>query len=242
MLLRVIDVDAGYGQAAVLHGVSLQMAQGEALGLLGRNGMGRTTLVNAVMGICPPTRGRIEFRGERIDHLPSHAIACKGIGLVPEGRRIFPNLNVRENLQVAARRQSGARAWTLERVLDFFPRLRERLQNPGNLLSGGEQQMLAIGRALLTNPDLLIFDEATEGLAPLIREEIWTILRTLREEGMSMIVIDKDVEAVCKLANRQYVIEKGRIVWEGASNAFIGDESLRRRHLSVAEGADAIPS
>jgi len=242
MLLRVIDVESGYGEAAVLHGVSLQMTQGEAVGLLGRNGMGRTTLVNTVMGICPPTRGRIEFRGERIDRLPSHAIACRGIGLVPEGRRIFPNLNVRENLQVAARRQSGARAWTLERVLDFFPRLRERLQNPGNLLSGGEQQMLAIGRALLTNPDLLIFDEATEGLAPLIREEIWTILRTLREEGMSMIVIDKDVEAVCKLANRQYVIEKGCIVWEGPSAAFVRDESLRRRYLSIAEGTEAVPS
>jgi branched-chain amino acid transport system ATP-binding protein len=239
-LLQVRDVEAGYGQARVLHGVSIDVAQGEAVGLLGRNGMGRTTLVNAIMGICPPTRGTVEWQGARIDHLQPHAIACRGIGLVPEGRRIFPNLNVRENLLVAARRQAASGSWTLGRVLELFPRLRERLQNPGNLLSGGEQQMLAIGRALLTNPDLLIFDEATEGLAPLIRMEIWSILRSLREQGVAMIVIDKDVDAVCELADRQYVIEKGLIVWEGGSESFQRDESLRRRYLCVAEASEKL--
>jgi branched-chain amino acid transport system ATP-binding protein len=239
-LLQVRDVEAGYGQARVLHGVSIDVARGEAVGLLGRNGMGRSTLVNAIMGICPPTRGIVEWQGARIDNLEPHAIACRGIGLVPEGRRIFPNLNVRENLLVAARRQGASGSWTLERVLALFPRLRERLQNPGNLLSGGEQQMLAIGRALLTNPDLLIFDEATEGLAPLIRMEIWSILRSLRKQGVAMIVIDKDVDAVCELADRQYVIEKGRIVWEGSSHHFQCDESLRRRYLCVAEVSEAL--
>lgn len=239
MLLELNEIDAGYGDAAVLHGVSLSMAAGEAIGLLGRNGMGRTTLINAIMGLCPPTKGSIAFMGERIDTLAPHAIARRGIGLVPEGRRIFPNLNVKENLLVAARHLDAKDAWTLDRVLAFFPRLRERLGNPGNLLSGGEQQMLAIGRALLTNPGLLIFDEATEGLAPLIREEIWTILATLRAEGMSMIVIDKDVESVCGVVSRQYVIEKGQIVWNGSTASFVSDTSLRRRYLSVAEVADA---
>jgi len=235
MLLQLQDVHAGYGDAAVLHGVSMAVAEGEAVGLLGRNGMGRSTLINAIMGICPPTRGTITFQGRRIDTLPSHAIARGGIGLVPEGRRIFPNLNVRENLLVAARGQQRAGAWTLERVLDFFPRLRERLANPGNLLSGGEQQMLAIGRALLTNPQLLIFDEATEGLAPLIREEIWAILAALRREGIAMIVVDKDVDAVSRVVERHLVIEKGRIMWQGRSAEFLADASLRRRYLAVAD-------
>ncbi|VTU25542.1 LIV-I protein F [Variovorax sp. PBS-H4] len=239
MLLEIEDVHAGYGSAKVLHGVSLSIASGQPIGLLGRNGMGRSTLINAVMGICRAQHGQIRWKGERIDHLPPHAIACRGIGLVPEGRRIFPNLNVRENLLVANRRADRPNAWTLERVLDFFPRLRERLFNPGNLLSGGEQQMLAIGRALLTNPDLLIFDEATEGLAPLIREEIWDILRTLAKGGVAMIVIDKDVESVSRVVERHYVIEKGCIVWQGSTHDFAADASLQRRYLSVSEGADA---
>jgi branched-chain amino acid transport system ATP-binding protein len=239
MLLEIDDVHAGYGSAKVLHGVSLSIAIGQPIGLLGRNGMGRSTLINAVMGICRAQRGQIRWKGERIDHLPSHAIACRGIGLVPEGRRIFPNLNVRENLLVARRRADRPNAWTLERVLDLFPRLRERLTNPGNLLSGGEQQMLAIGRALLSNPELLIFDEATEGLAPLIRQEIWDILRTLARSGVAMIVIDKDVESVSRLVERHYVIEKGRIVWQGSTHDFAADASLQRRYLSVGEGADA---
>lgn len=238
MLLELKNVHAGYGDAAVLHGLSMSVADGEAVGLLGRNGMGRTTLMNAILGICPPTAGSIEFRGERIDKLASHSIARKGIGLVPEGRRIFPNLNVRENLMVAARNMNAPGAWNLEKVLGLFPRLRERLANPGNLLSGGEQQMLAIGRALLTNPSLLIFDEATEGLAPLIREEIWTILHALRKQGMAMIVIDKDVHAVSSVVSRQYVIEKGRIVWEGRGEDFTADDSLQRRYLCVTEAAE----
>jgi len=239
MLLTIDQVHAGYGDAEALHGVSLSLAEGAALGLLGRNGMGRSTLINAIMGICPPTRGRIDFLGARIDGLPPHAIARRGIGLVPEGRRIFPNLSVRENLVVAARGAGEPPRWTLERVLDFFPRLRERLTNPGNLLSGGEQQMLAIGRALLTNPRLLILDEATEGLAPLIRQEIWGILAALRREGMSMIVVDKDVEAVSGVVDHHVVLENGQVAWRGSSATFLADESLRRRYLAVAETVEA---
>jgi branched-chain amino acid transport system ATP-binding protein len=195
--------------------------------------MGRSTLINAVMGICPPTRGTITFQGRRIDSLPSHAIARAGIGLVPEGRRIFPNLNVRENLLVAARGQQRAGAWTLERVLDFFPRLRERLANPGNLLSGGEQQMLAIGRALLTNPQLLIFDEATEGLAPLIREEIWSCLALLRREGQTTLVVDKYVDRLVRLADRHLILERGAVAWQGSSDALAADRSLWTRYLGL---------
>jgi branched-chain amino acid transport system ATP-binding protein len=239
MLLEIDDVHAGYGSAQVLHGVSLSVSSGQPVGLLGRNGMGRTTLINTIMGVCRAQRGQIRWKGERIDHLPPHAIACRGIGLVPEGRRIFPNLNVRENLLVANRGGQRPNAWTLERVLEFFPRLRERLTNPGNLLSGGEQQMLAIGRALLTNPELLIFDEATEGLAPLIRQEIWDILGTLARGGVAMIVIDKDVESVSRVVDRHYVIEKGRIVWQGSMHDFAADGSLQRRYLSVGENAEA---
>ncbi|MGO4330366.1 ABC transporter ATP-binding protein [Cupriavidus sp. 2TAF22] len=234
MLLALQNVCAGYGDVPVLFDASLVVQEGEAVGLLGRNGMGRTTLINAVLGICPPSGGQITFRGARIDALAPHRIAQHGIGIVPEGRRIFPNLNVRENLLVAARHGRRPGAWTLDRVLAFFPRLRERMSNPGNLLSGGEQQMLAIGRALLTNPALLILDEATEGLAPLIREEIWTILRRLKKEGMSMIVVDKDVDAICRVVDRHYIMEKGRVAWQGSSDDLMRDEALRKSYLSVA--------
>jgi branched-chain amino acid transport system ATP-binding protein len=233
MLLTIDQVHAGYGDAEALHGVSLSLAQGAALGLLGRNGMGRSTLINAIMGICPPTQGRIEFLGARIDGLPPHAIARRGIGLVPEGRRIFPNLSVRENLVVAARGAGEPPRWTLERVLDFFPRLRERLTNPGNLLSGGEQQMLAIGRALLTNPRLLILDEATEGLAPLIREEIWACLQRLKDLGHSILLIDKNLDELAHLADRSYIMEKGRVVWQGPTRELTANEQLRLTYLGV---------
>ncbi|MGT2509487.1 ABC transporter ATP-binding protein [Cupriavidus basilensis] len=234
MLLELQNICSGYGQMPVIFDTSLNLKEGEAIGLLGRNGMGRTTLINTVLGICPPTGGEIRFRDVRIDTLPSHRIAHQGIGLVPEGRRIFSNLSVRENLLVAARHGKRPNAWTLERVLGFFPRLKERLSNHGNLLSGGEQQMLAIGRALMTNPTLLILDEATEGLAPLIRDEIWAILRSLKSQGLSMIVVDKDVEALCHVANRHYIIEKGRIAWDGTSDELKADASLRANYLAIA--------
>jgi branched-chain amino acid transport system ATP-binding protein len=233
MLLAIQEVCSGYGQIAVIFDASLHLQEGEAIGLLGRNGMGRTTLINTILGLCPPTGGQILFRGTRIDALPPHRIAQHGIGIVPEGRRIFSNLSVRENLLVAARHQRRPNAWTLERVLDFFPRLQERLSNPGNRLSGGEQQMLAIGRALLTNPALLILDEATEGLAPLVREEIWAILRRLKGEGMSMIVVDKDVDALCHVVDRHYILEKGRVAWQGSSHDLRDDSSLRATYLAV---------
>jgi branched-chain amino acid transport system ATP-binding protein len=238
MLLELSNVRAGYGAVRILHGLSLRLAKGEAIALVGRNGMGKTTTINTIMGICPPRGGTIAFDGVRIDAMPVHRIARRGVGLVPEGRRIFPNLTVRENLLMAARpapaRNTG-RNWSYDRVLEVFPRLRERLGNPGNLLSGGEQQMLAIGRALVTNPSLLILDEATEGLAPLIREEIWANLAMLRSDGMSMIVVDKEIEAVCKVVDRQYIIEKGAVAWEGRGSALLEDEALRNRYLSVGE-------
>ncbi len=235
MLLELSEVHAGYGSVPVLFGVSMRIAEGEAVGLIGRNGMGRTTTVNAILGMCPPTSGEIHFKGRRIDAAPSYTIAKHGIGLVPEGRRIFPNLTVRENLLVAARGGKGENAWTLERVLTFFPRLKERFTNAGNCLSGGEQQMLAIGRALMTNPSLLILDEATEGLAPLIREEIWSILETLKRSGMAMIVIDKEIEAICRVADRHYIVDKGQIAWQGSSAQLLDDASLHQRYLCLGD-------
>lgn len=234
MLLVLQNVCSGYGQMPVIFDTNLNLKEGEAVGLLGRNGMGRTTLINTILGICPPTGGEIRFRDVRIDLLPSHRIAHQGIGIVPEGRRIFSNLSVRENLLVAARHGKRPNAWTLDRVLGFFPRLKERLSNPGNLLSGGEQQMLAIGRALMTNPSLLILDEATEGLAPLIRDEIWAILLGLKEQGLSMIVVDKDVDALCHVVDRHYILEKGKVAWHGTSAALQVDASLRASYLAVA--------
>jgi branched-chain amino acid transport system ATP-binding protein len=196
--------------------------------------MGKTTTVHAIMGVLAERRGSIEFDGRRIDQLPSFRIARLGLGLVPEGRQIFPNLSVRENLLAAASNRSGrAEPWTLERVVDFFPRLGERQANRGNQLSGGEQQMLAIGRALMTNPRLLILDEATEGLAPLIRQEIWACLARLKREGQSILVIDKNVGAVIGLADRHHIVEKGRVVWSGTSTALASDSDLQHRYLGV---------
>jgi branched-chain amino acid transport system ATP-binding protein len=235
MLLQLSNVEAGYGQIQVLFGVSLHVNAGEAIGLIGRNGMGRTTTVNSILGMCERNGGEIVFEDERIDRAAPHRISRLGIGLVPEGRRIFPNLTVRENLLVAARKGRGGSAWTRDRVLELFPRLRERWDNAGNQLSGGEQQMLAIGRALMTNPSLLILDEATEGLAPLIREEIWSILANLKQAGIAMIVIDKEVEAVSRVADRQYILEKGRVAWEGSSAELMQDEPLRQRYLCLGE-------
>jgi branched-chain amino acid transport system ATP-binding protein len=233
-MLKVSGLESFYGASQVLFGMELAVGAGEVVTLMGRNGMGKTTTVNSIMGILPPRKGAIEFAGQAVQGLPAYRIAKLGIGLVPEGRQIFPNLTVRENLVAAAANRDGRAApWTLARVFEFFPRLAERQGNLGNQLSGGEQQMLAIGRALMTNPRLVILDEATEGLAPLIRQEIWQCLASLKREGQSILVIDKNVQALIRLADRHYIIEKGRIVWSGDSAALAGDAALQHRYLGV---------
>jgi branched-chain amino acid transport system ATP-binding protein len=230
----VHDLTAFYGASQALFGMELAVDAGEVVTLMGRNGMGKTTTVNAIMGLLPSRSGVVEFEGARVDRLPSFRIARLGLGLVPEGRHIFPNLSVRENLLAsAANRTSRGNPWSLERAFGFFPRLAERQRNMGNQLSGGEQQMLAIGRALMTNPKLLILDEATEGLAPLIRHEIWSCLDQLKREGQAILVIDKSVGALIGLADRHHIVEKGRIVWTGTSDALARDSELQHRYLGV---------
>src|SRR3954470_15174592 len=228
-MLELRDVETAYGRSQVLFGVTLEIGASQVVSLLGRNGMGKTTTVKSIMGLCAPRAGTIQFDGKPLRGLPSYRIAKAGIGLVPEGRQVFPNLTVRENL-VATARGSG---WSLERVFGFFPQLKERQSNYGNQLSGGEQQMLAIGRALMTNPKLLILDEATEGLAPLIRVEIYRSIEQLKAEGLSVLVIDKDVRALCRVAERHYVLEKGRVVWSGTSAELLGNTELQHRYLGV---------
>lgn len=234
MMLELTDVEAGYGSSRVLFGMSFAVDAGEVVTLLGRNGMGKTTTVRAILGILPASGGRIAFEGADITAAPSFRIAKAGIGLVPEGRQIFPNLSVRENLVATARLPAGGNEpWTLERVLDLLPALRGRLANMGTQLSGGEQQMLAIGRALMTNPKLLILDEATEGLAPLVRQEIWRCLARLKAAGQAILVIDKNVGALLRLADRHVVVEKGKVVWQGSSVALAADRGVQERYLGV---------
>jgi branched-chain amino acid transport system ATP-binding protein len=234
MMLAVSGLEASYGESQVLFGIDFELAAGEVVTLLGRNGMGKTTTVSAIMGLVRQRTGRILLAGEAIHALSPHRIARLGVGLVPEGRQIFPNLSVRENLvATAANRGGAAAAWTLDRVLGLFPALRERLDSLGGLLSGGEQQMLAIGRALMTNPRLLILDEATEGLAPVIRAEIWRVLTQLKATGLSILIIDKNVEALAAFADRHYIIEKGRVVWSGSSDELRQSPELQRRYLGV---------
>jgi branched-chain amino acid transport system ATP-binding protein len=233
-MLRVRDLEAFYGASQALFGMELSVDAGEVVTLMGRNGMGKTTTVHAVMGLVETRRGVVEFDGVRVDDMASFRIARLGLGLVPEGRQIFPNLTVRENLlAAAANRSARANPWTIERAFEFFPRLAERQRNMGNQLSGGEQQMLAVGRALMTNPKLLILDEATEGLAPLIRQEIWSCLGRLKREGQAILVIDKNVGALIGLADRHHIVEKGRVVWTGSSTALAGDKELQHRYLGV---------
>ena len=233
-MLRVEKLETAYGLSQVLFGVSFAIQPGEVATLLGRNGMGKTTTVRSVMGITRPKAGSIVFEGKPLHTLPSYRIAQAGIGLVPEGRQVFPNLTVRENLVATAANRSGrASPWTLERVFGFFPQLAERSRNYGNQLSGGEQQMLAIGRALMTNPKLLILDEATEGLAPLIRVEIFQSIGKLKSEGLSILLIDKDVRALTRIADRHTVLEKGRVVWTGSSAELAANEAVQHRYLGV---------
>jgi len=233
-LLELADVETNYGLSRVLFGVSLKIAAGEMVSLLGRNGMGKTTTVRSIMGLTRAAAGSIRFAGRDIRELPAYRVAKLGIGLVPEGRQVFPNLNTRENLvATAGNRGHAADPWTLDKVLALFPRLAERAGSMANLLSGGEQQMLAIGRALMTNPRLLILDEATEGLAPLIRDEIWRCLAKLRAAGQSILVIDKNVDALTRIADRHYVIERGRVVWSGSSPELAVAPDIQHRYLGI---------
>jgi branched-chain amino acid transport system ATP-binding protein len=228
-MLEVSGVEAGYGDGRVLFGVDFAVGAGEVVTLLGRNGMGKTSTLSAVMGILRPRAGTIRFDGAPIQLLPSYRIARLGLGLVPEGRQIFPNLSVRENLLATAR----PGRWDLASVLGLFPALSERQGQLGGLLSGGEQQMLAIGRALMTNPRLLILDEATEGLAPRIRAEIWRVLRALKTAGQAILIVDKNIMPLLRLADRHYILERGRTVWSGSSAELAAAEELQHRYLGV---------
>jgi branched-chain amino acid transport system ATP-binding protein len=233
-LLELSNVETCYGQSQVLHCISLTIAAGEMVTLMGRNGMGKTTTVRSIMGLTPARAGSIRFGGEEIRAQPSYRVGQLGIGLVPEGRQVFPNLSCRENLiATAANRCVASEPWTLDRICGLFPRLGERLGNMGNQLSGGEQQMLAIGRALMTNPRLLILDEATEGLAPLIRAEIWDCLTRLKAAGQSILVIDKNVQALTRIADRHYLIERGRVVWAGTSPELAAAPDVQHRFLGI---------
>ena len=233
-VLDVAGIETSYGLSPVLFGVSLTIAPGEMVTLMGRNGMGKTTTVRSIMGLTPARAGRIRFMGEDIRGLPPYKVAKRGIGLVPEGRQIFPNLTVRENLiATAAKRAGNGDGWTLARVYELFPRLAECGESMGNQLSGGEQQMLAIGRALMTNPRLLILDEATEGLAPLIRTEIWRCLARLKATGLAILVIDKNVGTLIRVADRHFLIERGHVVWTGASRELAAAPDVQHRYLGV---------
>ncbi|WP_407115537.1 ABC transporter ATP-binding protein [Bradyrhizobium sp. LMG 9283] len=233
-LLDVDGIETCYGLSQVLFGLSLSIKPGEMVSLMGRNGMGKTTTIRSIMGLTPARAGSIRFAGAEVRQLPSYRIAKLGVGLVPEGRQIFPNLTVRENLVAAAADRFGSsNPWTLAAIYVLFPRLAERAANMGNQLSGGEQQMLAIGRALMTNPKLLILDEATEGLAPLIREEIWNCLSLLKNRGQSILVVDKNVDHLARICDRHYIIERGRTVWSGTSNQLMAAPDLQHKYLGI---------
>jgi branched-chain amino acid transport system ATP-binding protein len=233
-LLELQDVSAGYGAATVLQEINLQLHAGEVIGLLGRNGMGKTTLIRVVMGQLPVRAGRLCVAGQEVTGWPSHRIARLGLALAPEGRQVFPNLSVREHLSAFARQVDGrAAVWHEKRVFELFPQLAARASHLGHQLSGGEQQMLAIARALVTHPQLLILDEATEGLAPLVREQIWQALATLRAQGQAILVVDKYVQRLIPLADRHVILEKGRIAWAGSSSALASDHRLWQRYLGV---------
>ncbi len=233
-MLEINGLETAYGQSQVLFGMELNVGKGEVVTLLGRNGMGKTTTLHSVMGLVPSRSGNIRFQGQELRELPSYQIAKTGLSLVPEGRQIFPNLTVHENLvATASNRSQSENPWNLDRVFDLFPRLPNRIHHMGNQLSGGEQQMLAIGRALMTNPKLLILDEATEGLAPLIRNEIWNCVSNLKSAGQSILLVDKNIDALTRIADRHYIIEKGKVVWEGTSSELQGDQDLQHRFLGV---------
>ena len=229
MILEITALQAAYGASPVLHDVALAINPGELVTLMGRNGMGKTTTIRVLMGLLPATAGRIRFDGHDITGQPPERIARAGIGLVPEGRLVFPTLTVRENLVATAR----GRRWTLDRIYALFPRLAERGTQPAGTLSGGEQQMLAIGRALMTDPRLLILDEATEGLAPLIRQDIWRCIATIKAEGLAILAVDKNLAPLKRLGDRHFIVEKGRTVWQGTSADLDAGPDISARHLGV---------
>lgn len=234
-MLEMQGVETCYGASQVLFGVDLEIGAGEVATLMGRNGMGKTTTVRSIMGLTPPSGGRIRFDGHDLERLPAHRIAQLGIGYVPEGRQVFANLTVYENLvATASNRHNAENPWTVDRVIALFPRLGERQAQYARTLSGGEQQMLAIGRALMTNPKFLILDEATEGLAPTIREEIWAVLEfNLKQAGQAILLIDKHPRAMARIADRHFVMEKGKIVWSGDSASLLADQAMQERYLGV---------
>ena len=233
-MLEVKSIETSYGTSQVLFGMSFSVKEGEVVSLMGRNGMGKTTTIRSLMGMVPTHGGSITFEGREVQSLKDYQIAKLGLGLVPEGRQIFPNLTVRENLIATADNRTGTdNPWEVDHIVDMFPNLGNRMNNMGNQLSGGEQQMLAVGRALMTNPKLLILDEATEGLAPLIREEIWKCLEGLKERGQSILVIDKNVDALTRIGDRHYIVERGQIVWEGNSAELSSNEEVQHRYLGV---------
>jgi branched-chain amino acid transport system ATP-binding protein len=233
-MLKIENIETYYGQSQALFGVSLEIQKSEVVTLLGRNGMGKSTTIRSILGLTPVRKGNIFFAGKEIQNLQSYQIARLGIGLVPEGRQIFPNLTVNENLlATAANWTNAASPYSLEHILTIFPRLGERLSHYGNQLSGGEQQMLAVGRALMINPKLLILDEATEGLAPLIRKEIWRGLTILKEKGLAILIIDKNIDALLAIGERHYIMEKGRIVWSGSSAELRDNTGLQSQYLGV---------
>jgi len=233
-MLQVTDIQTFYGRSQVLFGVSLAVYAGEVITVMGRNGMGKTTLVRSILGLTPPKSGSIRFEGYELTNRPSYVAARAGIALVPEGRQIFPTLTVRENLVATAANRSGASdPWTLDKVFEMFPKLADRKQSYGKTLSGGEQQMLAIGRALMTNAKLIIFDDATEGLAPMVCAEIWNCIEQLKETGQAIFIIDRSLEALMRIADRHYIMEKGRFVWFGDSAEFAAEPELRQRYLGV---------
>ena len=233
-MLTLQNIETHYVASQALFGISMNVRNGEVVTLIGRNGMGKTTSINSIMGITPITRGNIIFENVRIEHLESFKINRKGIALVPEGRQVFPNLTVRENLvAISANRNNHTSPWNLNKILDLFPQLSARIDSMANLLSGGEQQMLAIGRSLMTNPKLLLLDEATEGLAPLVRNEIWRCLNKLKKEGISMLVVDKNIKDLARIADVHYVIEKGQIVWQGNSSELLKQKDFLGDKLGV---------
>ena len=233
-MLEVKDIETSYGTSQVLFGMSFSVNEGEVVSLLGRNGMGKTTTIRSLMGMVPTSAGSITFEGAELRSLKDYQIAKLGLGLVPEGRQIFPNLTVRENLIATADNRTGTDSpWEVEQIVEMFPNLGDRMDNMGNQLSGGEQQMLAVGRALMTNPKLLILDEATEGLAPLIREEIWKCLEGLKARGQSILVIDKNVDALTRIGDRHYIVERGKVVWQGTSEELSSNEKIQHQYLGV---------
>ena len=233
-MLKVSEICTFYGASQALFGVSITVEEGEVVSLLGKNGMGKTTTVHSIMGITPISSGQVLFQNKKINDMPSFKVSRSGIGLVPEGRQIFPNLSVIENLiATSANRSANPNPWTTESVLQMFPQLKSRLNSMGNLLSGGEQQMLAIGRALMTNPKLLILDEATEGLAPMVRQEIWACIGKLKKEGVAILIIDKNIRDLTRIADKHFIIEKGQVTWNGSSNQLLQQQDMLVEKLGV---------